>query len=312
MITIRSLEPREYRRATELRNSEKPFPYLPDAFSHIWDLSLELTPRALWAIEVGGDFAAVAGYALSESDPKLGLIGLIVRPEYRRCGIGAYVYTAMVEKLRARGVQCLLTRIYAKQLAGQRFVAQRGFRAVGSSIICRLDVAAADLTAWDDPAAMLARQGLRFASLDHFPRQHLADRLLPLWNRTRPDQPQAWPYIPYRAQRLEREMLEPAEMALAHSFVVVDADQRFVALTLNAYAPDSGLFTVYSAVDPDFRRRKLATALKLKLLTSAQRHQIDFLIVENETSNTAMRRINHQLGYRPLLNLVMYRQSLVT
>ena len=309
-IAIRPLQPKEHAFVAELCNNEKLFPYLPDTFMHFWSPALVATPKAVWAVEVAGQLVGSAGYTMAEAAPELWLIGIIVWPAYRRRGIGAVVYSSLVESLRPRGAQRLLAHVYTNQLDGLRFVAQRGFREIGTSLNSQLNVAAADSSSWDDPDAIVANQGLRFGTLDHFPRHGLAERLLPLWNRTRPDQPQYWPYVPYYARRFEREMLEPAEVALPHSFVIVAPDNHIVALALNAYAADNRLCTIYLGVDPDFRRRKLATALKLKLIAHTQAHGIDFLAAENEASNTAMRDINRRLGYHHLPDLVVYQKTL--
>jgi mycothiol synthase len=309
-IAIRPLQPKEHTLVEQLCNNEKLFPYLPDAFMYFWSPALVATPKAVWAIEVAGQLIGSAGYAMAEAAPELWLIGIVIQPAYRRRGIGSFVYCSLVEAARQQGAQRLLANVYTNQLDGLRFVAQRGFREIGSSLNYQLNVAAADSSNWDDPDAIIAEQGLRFDTLDHFPRQGLAERLLPLWNRTRPDQPQYWPYVHYSAQRLEREMLEPAEVSLAHSLVIVAPKHQIVALALNAAVADKRLCTIYLGVDPDFRRRKLATALKLKLITHAQSHGIDFLAAENAASNTAMRDINRRLGYHHLPDLVVYQTML--
>lgn len=276
---------------------------------YFWSPALVAAPKAVCAVEVAGQLVGSAGYAMAEAAPELWLIGIVISPAHRRRGIGAFVYTSLVEQLRRRGAQRLITHVYTNQLDGLHFVAQRGFREIGSSQNYQLNVAAAD-SSWENPDAIIADQGLRFSTLDHFPRHGLAERLLPLWNRTRPDQPQYWPYVHYAAQRLEREMLEPAEVALPHSFVIVAPNNHIVALALNANVAENRLCTIYLGVDPDFRRRKLATALKLKLITHAQAHGIDFLAAENEASNTAMRDINRRLGYHHLSELVVYSNAI--
>ena len=253
-VTIRPLQLKEHAFVAELCNNEKLFPYLPDTFMHFWSLALVAAPKAVWAVDVAGQLVGGAGYTMAEAAPELWLIGIVIQPTYRRRGIGAFVYTSLVEALHRHGAQRLLTHVYTNQLDGLRFVAQRGFREIGSSLNYQLSVAAADSSSWNAPDALVAKQGLRFSTLDQFPRHSLAERLLPLWNRTRPDQPQYWPYVPYYAQRLEREMLEPAEVALAHSFVVVAPNNHIVALTLNAFVADKRLCTIYLGVDPDFRR----------------------------------------------------------
>ncbi|MFN8459206.1 MAG: GNAT family N-acetyltransferase [Anaerolineae bacterium] len=187
-------------------------------------------------------------------------------------------------------------------------MARCGFKEIGRIIYSQLDVATVDLGIWDDPEALVARQNLRFTSLNHFPQRGLAERLLPIWNRTRPDQPQHWPYVPFSARRLEREILASKAIAWEHSWVIVTAEQRVVGLNLNIHTAANGLFTFFTGVDPDFRRQKLGLALKLKLISHAQAHGIEVLAAENEASNIAMGRINQRLGFCGLSELVVYQK----
>jgi GNAT superfamily N-acetyltransferase len=313
-IKISPLHPKEYAWVSGLLDQEKRFAYLPDAFTPLWSFTPDGLPKVLWSITAGGELVGSAGCVLVETDRSLAAMGLIIAPTYRRQGIGNQVYNALIEWADQRNVQCLLTKVYTHQAAGLHFLAQHGFRERGASWHGQLHVAAAQREGWDESDAMVAAQGLRFTTLNRFPQRGLAERLLPIWNRTRLDQPQDWPYIPYSVQRFAEEMLEPEALALEHSYAIVTADQQIVALTLNIHynkaQTEEGmgqrLFTVYSAVDPDFRRRGLATALKLKLIAHAQAHHIDFLAAENDERNVAMWQINQRLGYRRLADLLVY------
>ncbi len=320
-LQISPLQPKAYPQVMALLDQEKLFPYLPDAFTPLWSVTPDGLPKALWAIIVEGEWAGSAGYVVAESDRTLACVGLIIAPTFRQQGIGEQVYSTLLAALQQRGVQRVLTKLYGQQLAGLRFLARRGFRACGASIHSQLQVGDVQLAQWADPDTIV-QQGLRFVTLDRLPRRGLAERLLPIWNRTRPDQPQDWPYMAYSAQRFEQEILEPQELALHHSYAIVAGDQQIVALTLNIHyngdrnhpgnhpEADNRLFTVYSAVDPDFRRRKLATALKLKLIAHAQAHDIDFLAAENDERNQAMWQINRSLGYHRLADLVVYQKNI--
>lgn len=316
-IKISPLHSKEYAWVNGLLDREKSFAYLPDAFTPLWNLTPDGLPKAFWSITIDGELVGSAGCVLAENDRKLASMGLIIAPVYRRQGIGDQVYSALLEWADKRNVQRLLTKVYTHQGDGLRFLAQRGFCELGASFHWQLHVAAVQREEWDDPNAMVAAQGLHFTTLNRFPHRGLAERLLPIWNRTRPDQPQDWPYVPYSLRRFAEEILEPTALALEHSYAIVTADQQIVALMLNIHynrdqteqKTDQRLFTVYSAVDPDFRRRGLATALKLKLIAQAQAHHIDFLAAENDERNVAMWQINQRLGYRRLADLVVYGKS---
>jgi L-amino acid N-acyltransferase YncA len=307
IINIRPLRLQEYRKCHQEINKAKPFAYFADSCSHCWPTASVSPPRYLWAVEVDDRIAGIAGAARAETAPDLWQAGVFIWPDERRRGAGAAAYRHLIDTLRPRGARRLLAGVQADHCAGLRFAAQRGFEPIGSLVAMQLQVAAADVHIWGDADAFVAAQGLRFTTLDRFPRQGLAERLLPLWNRSRPDQPQDWPFAPYYAQRLEREMLEPAESALEHSFAVVGAANQVVALTLNAHVGGNHLLTTYLGVDPGARRRGLARALKLKLIAHAQAHGVEVLAAENDRRNTAMIAINRRLGYRPVQELVMHQ-----
>ena len=307
---IRTLELKEYKQFELLRQNEKPWPYLTDAFTYIWDLAYEIVPRAMLSVEIDNEWAGGAGYALAETDPELAFMGIIIKPEHRRKGLGQQVYAQLSERLQARKIRRVLTMVNAQQVAGLQFAARCGFQEIGRTIYGELDAATADIGAWADPEQIVARQNLRFTTLNRFPRRGLADRLLPIWNRTRPDQPQYWPYVPISANRLEREVFEPEAIVWEHSFAIVTAENHIVGLTLNIHTAANRLFTFYTAVDPDFRRQKLGLALKLKLIAHAQAHGMAGLAAENDAGNAAMWHINQQLGFYPLLEMVVYQKML--
>ena len=171
MIKIRSLALNEYHQITYLRNQEKPFPYLTDVFTHVWDPTYDIVPRVIRGVEKDGELAGSAGYAMAEADPNLWFIGILLKPHYRQQGLGTQVYQKLLSKLRARKAERILTMAYDHQEAGQRFIGRHGFEEVGRSIIGQLDLATVDIEVWPDPDEMVGRHNLRFATLGNLPRR---------------------------------------------------------------------------------------------------------------------------------------------
>lgn len=297
-------------RVFEAVYAEQTAPYLPDFMMYAWNPPTNAIPGALFALELAGRSVGWAALRMAETDPELWLFDMFVLPEYRRHGIGTQGYVRLVQYLRRRGARRLLAGAGCEQQAGRSFLGRQGFQEIGGMITYQLNLATSARTDWGDPDALLTAQGLRFATLDRFPRHRLAERLLPLWNRTRPDQPQHWPYRPYHARRLEQEMLEPEAVSLPHSFVIVTPGGQLVALALSARLSDTCLASIYLGVDPDFRGRRLATALKQKLLAHAQGHGITLLIAENDRRTLAMHTINRRLGFTPRSERLVFAQAL--
>jgi GNAT superfamily N-acetyltransferase len=53
-------------------------------------------------------------------------------------------------------------------------------------------------------------------------------------------------------------------------------------------------------VDPAYRGRGIARALKLKTVEWAREHGVEFIFTANDAQNQRMLSINSSLGYRPL------------
>ncbi|MCB0196070.1 MAG: GNAT family N-acetyltransferase [Anaerolineae bacterium] len=307
---VRTLELKDYKQFERLRQNETPWPYVTDAFTQIWDLAYEIVPRAMLTVEWENAWAGGAGYALAETDPHLAFIGIIIKPEYRRRGLGQEAYTKLIDRLRTRKIGRVLTIVNTRQESGHDFVTQRDFHEIGRSIYCELNTATAAVGVLGDAEQLVADQDLRFTTLNRFPQRGLADRLLPIWNRTRPDQPQHWPYVPVSAHRFEREILAPEAISWEHSFVIVTPANDIVGLSLNIPTAENRLFTFYTGIDPDFRGKKLGLALKLKLIEHAQSQGFAGLAAENDADNAAMWRINKQLGFISVLEMVTYQKLL--
>jgi GNAT superfamily N-acetyltransferase len=305
-IKLISLKNQDYKYILDTKNNNQLFAYLPNMFSFFLRPALAGVPQTLWGIEYNGLLVGSAGYCMAEGEPELWLVGIMIWPAYRRQGFGTQVYNHLLATLRPKGAHRLLTSVYSNQVAGQRFLQGHGWQPCSSSIHYQLDLATAELHQDENADLLLANQGLRWITLEQLPRRGLAARLLPIWNLTRPDQPQPWPYVPYYAERFEREILEPAELALAHSLAIVGQNNQIVALNLQSYAAADHLYTTYLGVDPDYRGRGLAKALKQKLLVHARRHSIALLSTDNDACHRTMRRINEQLGYQPIVELVTY------
>lgn len=305
MYAIRPLQPHDYRPLTELLKSLHTQGGLSDGFTHILGSYSELQPQGRWVVEQGRDVLAYAGYIFPVEGIALAIVSIVVVPSRRGEGIGNYLYGRLIEMVRQFGAERVISDVFDHDAAGIAFAARRQFVEIGRTIAYQLDTTNSAVTAPTLDA------GLTIRSLDQFPQRGLSSRLLPIWNRTRPLQPQHWPYTPLHERQLERELFDTgATVALPHSFVVVSQSLQIVALNLNIALSDNHLFTFYTAVDPDFTGRGLATALKQQLIAAARKAGVRWLSAENSTHNPTMCHINERLGFRPMATLITYQRTL--
>lgn len=306
MLKIRPLKFHDYEQISRLLANEKQLAVQTDGFTHILSYHSELVPQARWAIFVDEQFAGCAGYVCAANDHDLAFISIVLAPPYRGQGIGSQLYKLLVTDMQTHGVKCLMTEVFAHQKAGIAFVTQQDFSEVGRTTHYQLNIA-------NSPVVDRKRFDmcdLRIVALDRFPQRGLGERLLPIWNVTRPDQPQHWPYVPFSVRQFEQEILQSDELALGHSFVIVTKTDQIIALQLNLSLGVDRLFTFYSAVAPNYRGYGLATTLKMKLIEHARALGFTWLSAENNCQNAAMRHINEKLGFEPQSTLITYQHSL--
>lgn len=297
-------------------DGEKGFPQMPDIFRQLFSVTSELIPKGLWSLSLGdGDLpVGMAGYQLAETDRDLGLIGVYIKPQFRRQGVGAAVLQVLSDAVLARGGRRLLTKVYQSQREVVHFLERHQFKARGRAhIVCQHlgePRPAAEDELWRPLSRHMAEAGIVVVPLNHFPRRTLAERLLEIWNRTQPDQPRDWPFEPFSARRLERDILEANDLDFAHSFALLTPENRVIGLSLNGIDTERRLWTHYTGIDPDFRGRQLGLALKLTLLQRSKGAGIVQLAAENDAGNHPMRRINARLGFETVDEWITFEREL--
>lgn len=305
-IKIRHLQIGDYATLDKLLNAEKQLTVQRDGFTHILSHHSELMPQVRWGVWLDERLVGFAGYVFAETDPELAIISLIIAPVFRRQGLASKIFSQLIAEAEKRGACRFLTDIFQTQTGGLQFALQNQFVAVGSSRTYILDLTTAEMTEEQDAELQAWVQGFRLTSLDHLPEKGLAERLLPIWNETRKDQPQPWPFAPYSRRRFEQEILLLSEIALHYSFVITNAEKEIVALHLSIFAEEKHLFSFYSAVGRAYRGRGLATTLKRKLIETARADGVLFVSAENDTNNSAMCHINEKLGYKSISTLITH------
>src|SRR5439155_22098517 len=86
----------------------------------------------------------------------------------------------------------------------------------------------------------------------------------------------------------------------AGQILALDGD-RMVGLAAIGQAADKpdAAFNAFTGVDPAYRGRGIATALKLLGVRHARRLGARYVWTDNDSTNAPMLAINRKLGYRP-------------
>jgi GNAT superfamily N-acetyltransferase len=213
---------------------------------------------------------------------------LIVVPEARGCGVGSAMLAHIGAHARAAGKDELQGTVRESDRESLAFFERRGYRIVGSERAVALDLTAAAAPAPSPPP------GVRIVT--RLERPNLGEELFPI-------AAEAWEDIPgsegtlnfefWRATEIDRPTRDPSLFFIA---LVGDEPIGFASID-NLGGRDA--YHGVTAVQREWRRRGVATALKQAQIAAAKRMGLRRLVTESEERNAPMRTLNEKLGYRP-------------
>jgi mycothiol synthase len=216
-----------------------------------------------------------------------------VLPECRRQGVGTAILLELSKWARQSGQTSLWGRIREDDPESRRFADRHGFGEVGREYEVVLDLAPVD-TSQDPPP------GIEIVSVAERP--DLIPAVFDLDREVAPDVPRGpgQSHEPATFERWSGQYLE-GPGALPQALVVALADGEVVGYAgirrRGATSPTAE--NLLTAVRQPWRKRGIATALKLAQIESARGAGIEQLFTTNDETNIGMREVNKRLGYRP-------------
>jgi ribosomal protein S18 acetylase RimI-like enzyme len=245
----------------------------------------------------------------SRFEPRRYFVRIAVDPAKRRRGIGAAIWTQLHAELveRRAEVACAWVR---DQTAGASFVARRGFVEVTRSYSLVRAVATAALPT-PSIEERLAAAGVRISALpemaqsdpDAYAKAH------DLYYASRLDQPALGPVTPVPFADWRAYHLEDAN-ALPNAYFIATTGTVFVGLCTGRRSRSEDVLDIgVTGVLPQYRRRGIARALKLRLHAYARANGYRELHTRNNARNKAMLDLNDNLGYAIVESLGGYELS---
>jgi mycothiol synthase len=229
---------------------------------------------------------------------------LIVHPHHQGRGIGRYVYDYMLEIVcnRTPRVTSIVSGTREDQPQAVGFLERRGFKTIMRWARARLNVADFDPGRFENLLDSLRQQGIEIASI-----QSLAERDANWQRKAYQLDLVAGQDAPSPDQKSEISFETYVENTFGHPgylpegcFAAVAANGEWIAMTeLSRTGEPQCLDTPWSAVHPDYRRRGLATAVKVYAIQFAQDQGVQQIMASNEENNP-MYQINLALGFQAL------------
>lgn len=266
--------------------------------------------------EIDGRTVAV-GNALENSwshRPGKYYVGVDVDLAFESDEIRGRMWDALTEPLfRREPAPVLLTSNTREDRPDEiRFLTGQGFEQVMRSARSRLDVQDFDFAPYAGLIEQVEASGIKIRTL-----AELMDDD-PGWQRRMydldwaagQDEPSPEPLTRIQFEDYKREFFDAPNFLPEGNFIALDGDEYvgLSGLERDLVRPQH-LYTGFTAVVPSHRRRKIASALKLKAIAFARDYGAKTLGTGNEENNP-MYQINLRLGFRPLPGWVDFHKTI--
>jgi GNAT superfamily N-acetyltransferase len=228
---------------------------------------------------------------------------ITVPPGHRGRGAGTTLYSAISDWARERGLETLEAVLADNDPDSLAVAERRGFVVERHEKGVALDLSAVDPLPLEPPPGV--------AIVSWAERPELARGLFEVSVETSPDVPgyEDEEHQPFESW-LAHEMQGPGDRPEA-TFVAVAGDEAvgYAKFSLSSAAPTRAYHDL-TAVKRAWRGRGIARALKAAQIGWAKANGYEELRTTNDERNTAMRRLNEQLGYRPSIGRLFLRGPL--
>lgn len=250
----------------------------------------------------------------TNNDPESFRIRVVVNPMCRRRGLGSLLCDELQRIVEVQGGSRITSFAWDHCPEGSQFAVKHGFTQQGGSHISVLDIAGFDESRFEGVIEQVQSQGVLFATLADFGDTEEARRkCFETNNRTmKPAFEGAgsheWPSFEVFVERVCASSWYRADGQI----VAIDkATGEWIGLGSIGFETDGvTAFNAYTGVDPRYRGRDIALALKLLGVRCARRHGCTTLRANNAPPNAPMLAINNKMGYVRHGTMLWYEKSL--
>jgi len=238
-------------------------------------------------------------------------IWAVVRPEYQNKKIGSKLYDQIIESLEQFDPISMITEARDDMPEAIRFLQSRGFEEFQQYTEPYLEVASFDFTPYESLEAELNSNGIEIKTMRELESDPDRDRkLFELDNEIAADLPDEETLTPLDYESFEKSCLKASYRVPDAYFVAVDGDQYIGLSTLNKFKAEKDLYTGLTGVKRDYRRRGIATCLKVKAIEYAREHNYTKIGTDNQSTNKPMLDLNSKLGFKEQFNWICLRKIL--
>ena len=226
---------------------------------------------------------------------------LVTDPQWLKRGVGDLLLDRLTEDLHEAQAVTVSCRPYASEKELINVLERRGFAETARVLDLRLNVAAADVSTHAPLIKRLEDEGI---SITTFAEERARDprcveKLYELTTLLSPDDPARGAFVPPAYNAREALMWMEMKYVLPDAYFIAKHGDEYIGVSdVSLYeAIPGGLTQGFTGVKRDYRRRGLATALKLCGVIYAQTRAFQVIQSFNKPEQTAIRALNAKLGF---------------
>jgi len=249
------------------------------------------------------DSAAMVGFSDAASwpwePPHQFWISTVVAPGHRRQGLGPRLAEAALAFAKEQGATRLVAEVRDNAVEGLRFAERYGFRKDRHIFESRLYLIDFDEQRFAGTVARMETEGIRFLSLADLGDTDEARRRMYDINATfARDVPERdGEFMPF--EQFQKTVCSASWYRPDGEIVAAVGDTWVGMAAVGYFANTNSMYNMFTGVDPAWRGRGIAHALKLLAIACARRYGADYISTNNDSENAPMLAINRTLGYQP-------------
>lgn len=301
-VKIRQATPRDYHAVASVYSAVFPeYPLTAEEIRFGDEKRNEKLRHDRFVIEEGGEIVAVGEYGqrMGAYHPHRFSLQIAATPAYQGRGFGKALYEHLLAALRPFAPQELSGDTLADRERAVRFLTERGFVVAQTEQVSALAPANFDPGAWRDAVAKVAAQGIvikTFAELKNTDPDVYTKCEALHWELSQ-DVPHTETMTRPPMDEWMKRYDRPDFLPDANFFAVTPTGEYVGMTILWRSLANNDLNTGITGVMPAFRKRGIATSLKVRALMFAKEVGADFVWTSNEVNNTGMLGINARFGF---------------
>ncbi len=239
---------------------------------------------------------------------------LLTDPQWLKRGVADLLFDQLVNDLRDAKAVTVSCRQYASEIELLDFLKGRGFAETSRVLEMRLDVTTTDIAEFASLRKRLYDQGISISTFaDERARDpRCVEKLYLLTTLLNQDDPARGPFVPPAYNAREALMWLEMKYVLPDAYFIAKHGDDYVGVSdVSLFeALPRGLTQGFTGVRREYRRKGLATLLKVCGITYAQSNGYQIIQTFNKSEQTAIHALNEKLGFEPMFEEVLLEKCL--